>query len=86
MARSTAAQLRTLATARKPERMVDQLLESARSSALYGETEFAIPPAHDYNRLSAVEKDEIKQALESLGYRFESRSPLPNLTYMVILW
>ena len=86
MARNTAAQLRARSSARKADRVVDLILDEASRVSLYGETEFAVPPAHDYNRLSESEKAEVKATFEALGYKFELRIALENLRYMVLTW
>jgi hypothetical protein len=88
MARSTAAQLRTLATSRKPDRLIDRLLDEARVAAMAGENEYGISPLHDFNALTAEEKAEVKAALETLGFTVETRDMLdrPGKTYTVFRW
>lgn len=68
--------------------MLDRLLEEAWLAATFGETEFSIPPLHDFNGLTAAEKDEIKSALQTLGFTPEPRevADRPGVMYTVFRW
>lgn len=68
--------------------MFDRLLEEAMVAATFGETEFSIPPLHDFNYLAAAEKDEIKSTLETLGFTLETCevADRPGVMHTVFRW